>query len=175
MWIRVKTTKTQADCTVKHTGTKCWFLFVHVSSYVGIMPIVRFFCCERLSAVVSNSLLTLMQVIKMSSFCSKCKRTHPSLRMESFRRQPRCDFRSTEGLLPMFFTILEEPPLLCLLVPIESGSVTQERKHVLKCLLATLFVDLRAESWGKTQQQGNHLSLFFWPHFIVSLLFLLRN
>lgn len=74
-----------------------------------------------------------------------------------------------------FPSILEEPPLLCLLAVIVSGSVTQQWKHVLRCLLATMFVDFRAESWGKTQQQDNHFCLLFWPHFILSLLCLLRK
>lgn len=161
-------------------------LFSFLFTYFGVMPIIQgikwVFCCcccccgcERGLTVVWNRLHTLVLLIKMSSFCSKCKRTHPRLRVGSFHRKPRCDFRSLSGSLLVFSTILGEPPLLCLLVLIVSASVTQEWKHVLKCFLATLFVDLRAESWGKTQQQDNHFHLFLWPHFIVSLLCLRTN
>lgn len=110
---------------------------------------------------MSNSLLTLMQVIKMSSFCSKCKRTHPSLRMESFRRQPRCDFRSTEGLLPMFFTILEEPPLLCLLVPIESGQCNTRAKTCPQMSLSNTVCGLKSRVMGEDSTAGQSPQLIF--------------
>lgn len=36
------------------------------------------------------------------------------------------------------------------------AQVKKKKENVLKRLLATLFVDLRAASWGKTQQQDHH-------------------
>lgn len=119
------------------------------------------FCCARGFTIVRDSLHTLKLLMKMYPFCSKCKWVHPSLRMDSLATMwlpvhtgfTSCVFYHSWGAT--------------LIVSVSTDSIW--------CLLATLFVDLRAESWGKTQQQDNDFSLFFWPYFIVWHLCSLRN